>query len=1102
MLAMDHDHDNSVELVRDGDGSESLDLLGAVSCSPTEQEVLDMLDAVSNGPHSSVTTPRASQRTPGADVSVAYQLHGGDHSSSTTDRSTAALAGVHVPVTPTGLLSTMHMDLIMGTSMDNGPGQGLQQHIRTNRIGTTCHDLMAQITTLVSENDELHVENQALRGQLYSSTTGDHDEASQMKNACGFKHLKDVKCVHLGEMGDSAAAAGGLHSAFVGIPSPVQTPRALLHRDHAAGAEEMGAAAGDSSSSGGKPLAPADEILLLKEKISALERENFALTTSFTGYIETMDAWQKAHSISGGSSTSGSSNPGTLSNSARSNGSEYASSDAGGAAGGGNGGGNGLSPSSVGPPRRGRPGVTTSTSGKNTKTIEKAMVKKEKIDQKLEAMADKGKDELESGRNKKTPPKKAPSKSGRMKKTSSKKVAEVNREQRDPEPAERRNGLVDEYDGSSVYGDALEEQNHKDEDSSHDVGKDEGSWVDVPPGLDANENRADLSPARSASGSRTPPPPMGAPPPAPAAGQPTAAQGSGLILPITKFTPARDHSETNGSATTSAGTPAQAPALTPSQQQRQQQQHQQAAQFQAQQNHLQLQNQLKNSFYQEQMMNNSLSASAAWKNANGSSSSQQTGGRGSGICWAALSAQEEHQSSAASLVAASKASCSATTAAGTTTAQTMLRNGSPHRLPAFGGGMGSAPPTSVMESPGLQAASQPGSGQEGMTTQQMMSKLGVTSNMGMGSSSSTSAGASQVGANNVSSAIRGPMAGTNQQLMGAGNMLQASRMMGASKIGAQQHAATTMFQQHHSGSTMGAHQQQQLLAGAQTTAGGMMMGGQQVGQLGGQHQQGSSSYLSPQEQQALMQQRLQQQQQMNQMHLQQQMNQHQMGANNGSNGAGAYNHLGGNSMGPGAAMGSMGMGSAAHQQMQKGMHQGNRNQMGAAGGQQQLAAQHGHGHQMQMGGNNPYHGMGDQQQYGHNPAAGTQSGQLHAGHQQFASTTNQQDQNGAVGHLTGDMQDPEHVRQSLAEVCRRYDVEKRTTDWFLEPQFSAYWPAMLLKCSELDRRNEDGSKRVKNASAWLTKFFNILRSDPDEPRSRPLGTVTASATITSSASSG
>ena len=39
---------------------------------------------------------------------------------------------------------------------------------------------------------------------------------------------------------------------------------------------------------------------------------------------------------------------------------------------------------------------------------------------------------------------------------------------------------------------------------------------------------------------------------------------------------------------------------------------------------------------------------------------------------------------------------------------------------------------------------------------------------------------------------------------------------------------------------------------------------------------------------------------------------------------------------------------------------------------------------------------------------------------------------------------------------------------------------MINKIDELNRR-KDGAVNVKNPAAWLTKFFNIIRVDPDEP---------------------
>ncbi|CAD7948515.1 unnamed protein product [Amoebophrya sp. A25] len=85
---------------------------------------------------------------------------------------------------------------------------------------------------------------------------------------------------------------------------------------------------------------------------------------------------------------------------------------------------------------------------------------------------------------------------------------------------------------------------------------------------------------------------------------------------------------------------------------------------------------------------------------------------------------------------------------------------------------------------------------------------------------------------------------------------------------------------------------------------------------------------------------------------------------------------------------------------------------------------------------------------------------------------------------TASMPGGDQHRAELLRMCERYEVEKRTAEWFAQPEHSRYWEALVHKSVELERRNDDGSMRVKNSSAWLTKFFNVLRTNPDEARPR------------------
>jgi len=60
---------------------------------------------------------------------------------------------------------------------------------------------------------------------------------------------------------------------------------------------------------------------------------------------------------------------------------------------------------------------------------------------------------------------------------------------------------------------------------------------------------------------------------------------------------------------------------------------------------------------------------------------------------------------------------------------------------------------------------------------------------------------------------------------------------------------------------------------------------------------------------------------------------------------------------------------------------------------------------------------------------------------------------------------------------------------------------MIDKIGELSRR-KNGEVNVKNPAAWLTKFFNIIRVDPDEPaRNRAMRNMTGKKAFLGSAGS-
>jgi hypothetical protein len=68
-------------------------------------------------------------------------------------------------------------------------------------------------------------------------------------------------------------------------------------------------------------------------------------------------------------------------------------------------------------------------------------------------------------------------------------------------------------------------------------------------------------------------------------------------------------------------------------------------------------------------------------------------------------------------------------------------------------------------------------------------------------------------------------------------------------------------------------------------------------------------------------------------------------------------------------------------------------------------------------------------------------------------------------------------KQRLLDLCRKHDVDLRTIEWFVLPEHAVYWDTLGRKLEEIDRRSKlgDGNFKVKNPSAWLTKFFNTIR---------------------------
>lgn len=93
--------------------------------------------------------------------------------------------------------------------------------------------------------------------------------------------------------------------------------------------------------------------------------------------------------------------------------------------------------------------------------------------------------------------------------------------------------------------------------------------------------------------------------------------------------------------------------------------------------------------------------------------------------------------------------------------------------------------------------------------------------------------------------------------------------------------------------------------------------------------------------------------------------------------------------------------------------------------------------------------------------------------------------------------DDEANRYRLVQLCDGLGVEPRTTEWFTSDAYAHLWPQMIHKIDELNRRR-NGEVNVKNPAAWLTKFFNIIRVDPDEPARNRATRGTAKTTSVSS----
>jgi hypothetical protein len=66
---------------------------------------------------------------------------------------------------------------------------------------------------------------------------------------------------------------------------------------------------------------------------------------------------------------------------------------------------------------------------------------------------------------------------------------------------------------------------------------------------------------------------------------------------------------------------------------------------------------------------------------------------------------------------------------------------------------------------------------------------------------------------------------------------------------------------------------------------------------------------------------------------------------------------------------------------------------------------------------------------------------------------------------------------TLLNLCRKHGVDLRTIEWFCLPENAIFWETLARKLEEIDRRSTmgDGHFKVKNPSAWLTKFFNTIK---------------------------
>lgn len=67
----------------------------------------------------------------------------------------------------------------------------------------------------------------------------------------------------------------------------------------------------------------------------------------------------------------------------------------------------------------------------------------------------------------------------------------------------------------------------------------------------------------------------------------------------------------------------------------------------------------------------------------------------------------------------------------------------------------------------------------------------------------------------------------------------------------------------------------------------------------------------------------------------------------------------------------------------------------------------------------------------------------------------------------------------LSSLCDKHRVDRRTIDWFTNNQHKEHWERLVCKIQELDRRSQEpggSALRVKNPSAWMTKFFNTIRN--------------------------